>query len=70
MLGGEDVSLFPEVKHPAERNVKEISAPASGVKDADLGQFLHPGEELVLQLRAELVICAAFGLLCAFAASS
>ena len=60
MRGGEDVSLLPQVKHSAQREVKEVSAPTSRVKDAHLGQFLHPGEELVLHLRAELVIRAAF----------
>src|SRR5271168_4928806 len=61
---GENVGLFPEIQHAPKGHVQEIAAPASRVKDANLGEFFHPGKQLVLQLRAKLVVYPAFDRVC------
>jgi hypothetical protein len=39
VLCAEEIDLSPQVKHPAQSQVKEVAAPTGGVKDANGGEF-------------------------------
>src|ERR1019366_936349 len=63
----EDTDFVPWIEHPSQSKIKEISAAARSVKNADFGQFFNPIEKRVLQLFPEFwvgssfLLCSGFG---------
>ena len=49
MLGGEVAGLKPEIEHPAEGHVKEVSGATGGVEDTHGGELVDPCAEQFLR---------------------
>ena len=59
MFGGEHAGFVPQIEHSAQSEIEKISAPASGIKNANIRQLVYPCEYLDLQFIAQLGVRAA-----------